>query len=89
MKNFIYFAVVIVTATLGYLKHNQTKTMNELMLANIEALASTEMQIGCDNHSVVLICKSTCWTCYTTYTAIGGYGYSTGLKGTCRCGRVY
>ena len=53
-------------------------------LATGEALT-----IGCDEYSVVIVCKRTCLNCYTEYKALNGYGNSTDFKGTCECGKTY
>lgn len=63
--------------------------LSDIVLANVEALADNELMILCDKSSVVVKCERMCQSCYSIYTAINGYGKSTGLKGTCKCGAKY
>ena len=58
-------------------------------LANVEALASGEIVIECDNSSMAIRCQKTCLSCGTVWTAIGGYGLSGKMKGQCTCGALY
>ena len=64
--------------------------LSDVAMENVEALATGEaLTIGCDEYSVVIVCKRTCLNCYTEYKALNGYGNSTDFKGTCECGKTY
>lgn len=92
-KKFIRFALVI-TATLGITmmlySHKSEQKLTDVQLANIEALAQSEnMQIECDNYSVIIKCKKMCMYCGAVWTTFQGYGNAGRLIGTCRCGVTY
>lgn len=96
MKKKIYSTVIlfIVVVISGYNVYNSKLTnLSDLALSNIEALAqygeSSDMKISCDMYSVVIKCQYMCSSCYTLWTTSIGYGNSTGIKGTCKCGRVH
>lgn len=42
MKKILLSVVAVAAIAVGYQKYNQSKTMSDLMLANVEALASGE-----------------------------------------------
>ena len=86
----VFVAVLAMVAGINVFNAQKTKPLSDVALANVEALADTEsLMIGCDNYSVVIVCKRTCFGCFTEYKAINGYGNSTGFKGTCKCGSSY
>lgn len=86
---------ILVAATMLLAFYNvyvakDTKIMSDVAMENVEALATGEaLTIGCDEYSVVIVCKRTCLNCYTEYKALNGYGNSTDFKGTCECGKTY
>ena len=81
---------VAVTAGWNFYQNTQEMEMNELALANVEALASGEtLVLECDSYSVVIICKKNCSSCYKEWRAIGGYGNSGNFRGKCTCGKIY
>ena len=90
-KLIIGFIAVAVAALAGwnFIKSQNEAFLSELALANVEALASGEIVIECDNSSMAIRCQKTCLSCGTVWTAIGGYGLSGKMKGQCTCGALY
>ncbi len=92
-RKLIKMAFVIAIAMLGGINvfnAQKSESLSDIVLANVEALADTEsLMIGCDLSSIITECERICFGCFTEYKAINGYGYSTGIKGTCKCGRSY
>lgn len=90
-KLFVAMIVVVVTMFAGYNIYASQKSIvaSDLALANVEALASSELTIGCDNYSVVIKCEKACTSCWRMWTAINGYGNPSKLSGRCLCGREY
>ena len=90
-KLIIGFIAVAVSALAGWnINKSQNEAfLSELALANVEALASGEIVIECDNSSMAIRCQKTCLSCGTVWTAIGGYGLSGKMKGQCTCGALY
>lgn len=85
-----FVAVIALVSGINVLNAHKSETLSDVALANVEALSDTEsLMIGCDNFSVVVVCKRTCFGCYTEYKTINGYGNSIGFKGTCKCGWSY
>ena len=84
-KLIIGFIAVAVAALAGWnINKSQNEAfLSELALANVEALASGEIVIECDNSSMAIR------SCGTVWTAIGGYGLSGKMKGQCTCGALY
>ncbi len=92
-RKFVKISFVVAIAMIGGINvfnAQKSEALSDIALANVEALADTEsLMIGCDNYSVAIVCKRTCFGCFTEYKAINGYGNSTGFKGTCKCGKSY
>ena len=92
MKTLFKFAfVAAIVAVVGYNVYKSQSVMNgmsDFALANVEALATGEMQIKCDG-SVLITCEEYCTRCHAKWTAIGGRGFSLGLEGDCECGASY
>ena len=90
-KLIIGFIAVAVAALAGWnINKSQNEAfLSELALANVEALASGEIVIECDNSSMAIRCQKTCLSCGTVWTAIGGYGLSGKMKRQCTCGALY
>lgn len=85
-----FVAAIAMVSGINVFSAQKSVTLSDVALANVEALADTEtLMIGCDNYSVVIVCKRTCFSCFTEYKAINGYGNSTSFKGTCKCGKTY
>lgn len=90
-KFFLAVATVAVVTVAGwnYRQSEQGMKLSDLGMANVEALASGEVEIPCDSYSVVIICQRTCPSCGRIWKAINGYGHPGNLRGTCVCGKTF
>lgn len=62
MKKIIFSVVAVAAIAVGYQKYTQVQTMSDLMLANVEALASSENE-DCPNGCLDVYGPG-CW-CYS------------------------
>ena len=86
----VFVGIIAIVASINVFNAQKSVVLSDVAMANVEALASGEaLTIGCDECSVVIVCKRTCLNCYTEYKALNGYGNSTDFKGTCECGKTY
>lgn len=70
MKNIFISVVAIAAIAVGYQKYNQSQTMSDLMLANVEALANSETGDKIPCHSS-LVGSGQSVICSTCDTALG------------------
>ena len=85
----ITIVAVVGAAVWNYQQSRKHVVLSDLALANIEALATGEVEIQCDSYSVVILCQKTCPNCGRVWKAINGYGNPGNLRGTCICGRTF
>ena len=86
----VFVIVIALVSGINVFNAQKPAVLSDVAMENVEALATGEaLTIGCDEYSVVIVCKRTCLNCYTEYKALNGYGTSTDFKGTCECGKTY
>lgn len=86
----VFVIVIALVSGINVFNAQKPAVLSDVAMENVEALATGEaLTIGCDEYSVVIVCKRTCLNCYTEYKALNGYGNSTDFKGTCECGKTY
>lgn len=84
---FIITAIIAISSVCIFSNKTDSRT---LLDANIEALAQyeTTMSIICYG-SMAIPCKKECDKCGRVWQAINSYGYGSGLRGRCKCGKQH